>query len=153
VTELLARRSLPSDLLTLEVPESAFRTGTPAVLETLATLGDRGIRISVDDCAADPAAMEHLRATRIHELKIAPEAVGRIRGDDSDESAVRAVLDLAADLRVPVVAESVEDEQTWRRLRALGCEAGQGHWLGTPLPGADLTDWLIRRPIPTSTRS
>ena len=59
--------------------------------------------------------------------------VGRISVDGSDESAVRAVLDLAAELGAHVVAESVEDELTWRRLRMLGCEAGQGPWLGTPL--------------------
>ena len=92
VTELLAQRSLSSDLLTLEVPEKVFRIGNAMVLETLVTLGDRGVRISVDD-PADSAAIEYLRAARVHEMKIAPEVVGRISVDGWDESAVRAVLD------------------------------------------------------------
>jgi EAL domain-containing protein (putative c-di-GMP-specific phosphodiesterase class I) len=50
---------------------------------------------------------------------------------------------------VRVVAEGVEDEQTWRELSAMGCDRGQGCWLSRPMPAQELTPWLAERlPVP-----
>jgi predicted signal transduction protein with EAL and GGDEF domain len=42
-----------------------------------------------------------------------------------------------------VVAEGIEDAQTWKRLAAMGCDIAQGYYLGRPMPAAQLDHWLV----------
>jgi len=57
---------------------------------------------------------------------------------------VRSTIELSRSLGLGVVAEGVETEQTWQRLRELGCDAAQGNWLAAPAPADSLPD-LVRR--------
>jgi PAS domain S-box-containing protein len=61
--------------------------------------------------------------------------------DDGARAIVRAVIDLANDLDLRVVAEGVEDRVTWEALAALGCDVAQGYHFSPPLPAAGLTEW------------
>jgi hypothetical protein len=55
---------------------------------------------------------------------------------------VLVAFDLAHDLGLKVVAEGVENADTWDRLVALGCDAGQGYYMSRPLPAPEITRWL-----------
>ena len=71
--------------------------------------------------------------------------------DSGDAVIVQSTIDLAHNLGLTVIAEGVESDETWRRLRALGCDVAQGWLIGRPLPAADFANWLnrggfIRRP-------
>ena len=59
---------------------------------------------------------------------------------------VRSTIDLARNLGLQVVAEGVETEEAWHQLNELGCTLAQGYYLSRPVPAAELTDWLRRRP-------
>ena len=54
---------------------------------------------------------------------------------------VRSTVELAHNLGLNVIAEGVESDETWRRLRALGCDVAQGWLIGRPLPAADFANW------------
>ena len=58
---------------------------------------------------------------------------------------MRAVVDLAHNLGLRVVAEGAEDMAMWERLRQAGCDEAQGFVLAQPLPAEKATDWLMRR--------
>jgi EAL domain-containing protein (putative c-di-GMP-specific phosphodiesterase class I) len=62
--------------------------------------------------------------------------------DQDDAVIVRSTVDLARNLGLRVVAEGVEDNATWDRLRMLGCDAVQGYYLARPMPAPQLTPWL-----------
>jgi EAL domain-containing protein (putative c-di-GMP-specific phosphodiesterase class I) len=68
-----------------------------------------------------------------------------MRDKASDRLIVRSVVDLGHNLGLQVVAEGVEDDETWRDLEALGCDQVQGYVLSRPIPATDLTAWLARR--------
>jgi diguanylate cyclase len=59
---------------------------------------------------------------------------------------VRSTIDLARNLGLQVVAEGVETEEAWHELSELGCTLAQGYYLSRPVPAAELTEWLKRRP-------
>jgi len=63
-----------------------------------------------------------------------------------DAVIVRSTIDLARNLGLQVVAEGVETEQAWDELSELGCTLAQGYYLSRPVPAADLTEWMLRRP-------
>ncbi len=65
-------------------------------------------------------------------------------GSSNDAAIVRSTIELSRSLGLGVVAEGVETEQTWQRLRELGCDAAQGNWLAGPAPADSVPD-LVRR--------
>jgi EAL domain-containing protein (putative c-di-GMP-specific phosphodiesterase class I) len=73
--------------------------------------------------------------------------------DESEDDAVivRSTIDLGRNLGLDVVAEGVESEGTWERLRALGCTAVQGYYLSRPVPAPELRTWLDERRLATAT--
>jgi diguanylate cyclase len=58
---------------------------------------------------------------------------------------VRSTIDLGRNLGLDVVAEGVESEQVWDRLKALGCTAAQGYYLSRAIPAPELQTWLLQR--------
>jgi EAL domain-containing protein (putative c-di-GMP-specific phosphodiesterase class I) len=65
--------------------------------------------------------------------------------DDDDAVIVRSTIDLGRNLGLEVVAEGVEDEETWRALGSLGCHVAQGYYLSRPVPAEELTTRLHGR--------
>src|SRR5207302_1045230 len=68
--------------------------------------------------------------------------VDAMASDPSSRAIVRAVIDVADALKLHVVAEGVEDRDTWDVLAGLGCDVAQGYYLSRPLAAADLEAWL-----------
>jgi EAL domain-containing protein (putative c-di-GMP-specific phosphodiesterase class I) len=62
--------------------------------------------------------------------------------DENDAAIVRSTIGLAHDLGLSVVAEGVEDQETWDMLAGLGCDVAQGYFVSRPLPAVALGDWL-----------
>jgi EAL domain-containing protein (putative c-di-GMP-specific phosphodiesterase class I) len=71
--------------------------------------------------------------------------------DGGDAAIVGSIVNLACSLGLRVVAEGVEDEETWRMLAANGCHVAQGWFIARPMPGDELLSWLARyRPLPAA---
>jgi EAL domain-containing protein (putative c-di-GMP-specific phosphodiesterase class I) len=70
-------------------------------------------------------------------------APGQAEGAQADAFAiVGAIVDLGHRLGRQVVAEGVEDEDTWRRLQQLGCDSAQGYWMSPAMPAEEFAVWL-----------
>jgi len=92
----------------------------------LARLGELGIGLSRDDFGPGCSSLTHLRSLPVGEIKIDRSFTVRIARDPVAAAIVHATLDLAQRLGIDVVAEGVEDEETWRALRRAGCPADPG---------------------------
>jgi diguanylate cyclase len=64
---------------------------------------------------------------------------------EGEETIVRSIVELAHALGLAVIAEGVEDESTWTKLAAIGCDFIQGYVLVRPLPPDEFSDWLAAR--------
>jgi diguanylate cyclase (GGDEF)-like protein len=148
VAGLLREERVPGQMLTLEVSEET-RTGI-ASTRFFAQLAEFGARISLDDFGTGFASLESLGGWPINELKLDESIVRPMVSNANFATIVRTTVTLAHKLGVKVVAEGVESEAVRSELRAIGCDIGQGFYLGRPMPAAAFTSWLCDqgRPIP-----
>ncbi len=101
--------------------------------------------MSLDDFGTGYSSLVHLRRLPVSELKIDRSFVARLAVDHEDAEIVRCTIDLAHSLGLVVVAEGVEDDTTWERLRDLRCDAVQGWLVAAAMPPQETTAWLRAR--------
>ncbi|WP_088289592.1 bifunctional diguanylate cyclase/phosphodiesterase [Kineosporia sp. A_224] len=138
VVEALEDSGVDPARLTLEVTEQTAiddMTRTGARLQSLRALG---VHVSLDDFGTGFSSLGYLAQLPVDELKIDRRFVAGLGVRAEDDALVRAVLRLAADLGLAVVAEGVETAEQARALAALGCRRAQGFHLQRPVPAASL---------------
>jgi len=145
VRQALADAGLPAGRLTLEITESAFPENTRMLTQTLDQLGELGVRLSVDDFGTGWSSLSKLKELPVQELKIDRSFVFALADDATDHSIVRSIIDLARSLGLTVVAEGVETEPVRELLETLGCPLAQGYLFSRPVPGQELTGWILRQ--------
>ena len=148
VAGLLREERVPGQMLALEVSEET-ETGT-ASTRFFAELAELGVRISLDDFGAGFASLESLGGWPIDELKLDESIVRPMVGNANFAAIVRTTVGLAHQFGATVVAEGVESEAVCSELRAIGCDVGQGFFLGEPMSSPAFTSWLRDqdRPMP-----
>jgi EAL domain-containing protein (putative c-di-GMP-specific phosphodiesterase class I) len=130
--------------LQLEVTETSIIGDDTRTTDTLAALAALGVKLAIDDFGAGATSLGWLRDLPVAEVKLDKAYIRAMGASFVDTAIIRAVIDLAHRLRLTVVAEGVEDAQTWRELAHMGCDVIQGYHLCPPLPGDDLGEWLDR---------
>ncbi|MDH6624014.1 diguanylate cyclase (GGDEF)-like protein [Streptomyces sp. LBL] len=145
VAARLARHGVPAGSLQLEITEHVLLEDPQRAADTLAGLAGHGVKMSLDDFGTGYSSLVHLRRLPVSELKIDRSFVARLAVDTEDAAIVRCTVDLAHSLGLLVVAEGVEDDETWERLRDLGCDAVQGWLVAAAMPPEETTAWLRAR--------
>ncbi|MEU9335219.1 bifunctional diguanylate cyclase/phosphodiesterase [Streptomyces sp. NPDC048290] len=145
VAARLARHGVPAGALQLEITEHVLLEDPQRAADTLAGLTGHGVKMSLDDFGTGYSSLVHLRRLPVSELKIDRSFVARLAVDTEDAEIVRCTVDLAHSLGLLVVAEGVEDDETWERLRDLRCDAVQGWLVAAAMPPAETTAWLRAR--------
>ncbi|GGL96282.1 GGDEF-domain containing protein [Streptomyces fumigatiscleroticus] len=145
VAARLARHGVPAGALQLEITEHVLLEDPQQAADTLAGLTGHGVKMSLDDFGTGYSSLVHLRRLPVSELKIDRSFVARLAVDTEDAEIVRCTVDLAHSLGLLVVAEGVEDDETWERLRDLGCDAVQGWLVAAAMPPEETTAWLRAR--------
>jgi len=145
VAARLARHGVPPGSLQLEITEHVLLEDPQRAADTLNGLTGHGVKMSLDDFGTGYSSLVHLRRLPVSELKIDRSFVARLAVDTEDAEIVRCTVDLAHSLGLLVVAEGVEDDETWERLRDLGCDAVQGWLVAAAMPPEDMTAWLRAR--------
>nr|WP_235506668.1 EAL domain-containing protein [Altererythrobacter sp. Root672] len=131
--ERLHHHQVPPALVEIEVTEHAFlNRGSAFVARALHVLHRAGVRIALDDFGTGHSSLSHLRDFPVDVVKIDRSFVCKMTGDYEVRAIVSAVVDLAQQLRIDVVAEGVENELQRALLVAMGCPYGQGHLFGGP---------------------
>jgi len=142
IDALLVEFGLMPSVLTLEVTESTIMADPSRTMTVLRLLADLGVALSIDDFGTGYSSLSYLKRVDAHELKIDKSFVMGMSHNSNDAVIVRSTIELGHNLGLRMVAEGVEDAETWRLLRALGCDVVQGYHLSRPLPPEQITDWL-----------
>ncbi len=145
VAARLARHGVPAGALQLEITEHVLLEDPTRAADTLNALTGHGVKMSLDDFGTGYSSLVHLRRLPVSELKIDRSFVARLAIDTEDAEIVRCTIDLAHSLGLLVVAEGVEDDETWERLRDLRCDAVQGWLVAAAMPPDETTAWLLAR--------
>lgn len=134
VIRILNETGLSPAYLELELTESSIMQSPEVVSGILNQLKRRGVKISIDDFGTGFSSMASLKRLPIDALKVDQSFVRDATTDPDDASLVMAIITLAHNLRLKVVAEGVETEEQLRFLHLLRCDEIQGYLFSRPLP-------------------
>ena len=141
ITDLARSSRFPLERLTLEITESAVMVNPEQGKSVLTRLHDAGIRFSMDDFGIGHSSLSYLKDLPITQLKIDKSFVMGF-SEPRNAAIVRAALEMGHSLGMQVTAEGIEDETTFKALRDIGCDTGQGYFFSKPLPPDKLMTWL-----------
>jgi diguanylate cyclase (GGDEF)-like protein/PAS domain S-box-containing protein len=133
--------------LALEVTESLLMENTGAVLERLHAIRSLGVTIAIDDFGTGFSSLAYLQQFPMSHIKIDRSFVTPLDDPARDSGVVRAIVEIGRSLGMATIAEGIETEAQLERLRALGCDLGQGFLLGRPLH-SDVIAGLVADPAP-----
>ena len=145
VARLMSQRSIQPGTLTLEITEDAIMTDPDRALTAIRHLRQSGVRLAIDDFGTGQSSLAYLKTLPVNELKIDKSFVMHMEDGNSDAVIVRAMIDLAHDLGLIVVAEGIESEPLLQALRGFGCDFGQGYHVGRPMRADAFDRWMRRR--------
>jgi diguanylate cyclase (GGDEF)-like protein len=133
IDQILAETGLEGQFLKLEITESAFMDSHETTTENLHQLRLRDIHLSIDDFGTGYSSLSYLHKFPVSGLKIDRSFIQRMDERGEGEALVKAILDLAHNFKMTVVAEGVETLQQVEQLRELGCPYAQGYFFYRPL--------------------
>jgi diguanylate cyclase (GGDEF)-like protein len=134
VTELAAKHGIPLELISLELSERQSFDLSPATLGELTDVANAGVRLVLDDFGVGFASLETLTSLPISGVKLDRRFTGQVIDGEREPAVVKAMISMAADAGLEVIAEGVETQTQCDRLVRLGCRLGQGYLFALPLP-------------------
>ncbi|PTT87963.1 GGDEF domain-containing protein [Pelomonas sp. HMWF004] len=128
---------LPGNALAVEITEGLLLARDDAVAMRLQALRQAGITISLDDFGTGYSSLSYLQHHDIDTVKIDRSFVANLARGGKAPALCRAIVTLAHELGMDVIAEGVETEAQCAMLRDMGCDWGQGWWFGKGVPAAE----------------
>lgn len=128
--------------LCLEITETAMMADPERALIILKALNDMGVTLSIDDFGTGYSSLAYIKQLPVNELKIDKSFVMGMNVNDNDVVIVHSTIDLAHNIGLKVVAEGVEDEATYNKLKELKCDVAQGYYISEPLLPAGIDVWV-----------
>jgi len=120
--------------MVFEITESLFLSDYDHVFDSLTRIRALGIDLSIDDFGTGYSSLSRLKKLPVNELKIDQSFIKDMSDNIDDEIIVRAIIDLAHNLGLSVVAEGVETREIMNKLNKLGCDIAQGYLISKPIP-------------------
>ncbi|MGC1328752.1 putative bifunctional diguanylate cyclase/phosphodiesterase [Pseudomonas sp.] len=143
LSRLIAERGIDARWLEFELTETAVMRRNDLVKHTMDALGRLGVRFSLDDFGTGFSSFVHLNSLPIALLKVDKSFVGGMETREENRKLVHAMINLAHNLSLEVVAEGVETPEQLGMLRGFGCDQVQGYLISKPLPLAELQEYLM----------
>ena len=138
VRHALDASGLEPDRLCLEITESAVVSDADVVAESVRELRELGVRLGIDDFGTGQASLMALRRFPADLLKIDRSFVAGLEQGSEDSAIVAAVISLATQLGLKVIAEGVETGLQLAELRRMACQGAQGYLFGRPMTVEDV---------------
>lgn len=146
VSEALQGAGIAPSYLELEITENGIMTDPTRATEVLTRLKNIGVYLSIDNFGKGYSSLSVFKKLPIDLIKIDKSFVVDMAFDADNAKIVRSAIDLAHNLGFKVLADGVENQETWERLAGLGCDLGQGYYMGRPMPPADIANWMRESP-------
>lgn len=132
LAERCRKAALPTEMLRLELTETATMQNAVRMLDVLTRVRLKGFELSLDDFGTGYSSLKLLQRLPVTEIKIDRSFVADMVTDGDSAVIVKTIVDMAHNLDLSVVAEGIEDEATLRMLEGFGCDLGQGYLFSRP---------------------
>lgn len=141
----LADERLDPKRVTVEITETAPVQDIAAIAAAVERYRCAGLRVAIDDFGCGSATFELLHRVGADVMKIDRRFVRPLIADERSRRVIAAMVRLAHELGMKVVAEGVESLLHWNWLTEIGCDAVQGHAIAPPMPADALSSWRAPR--------
>ena len=131
---LLSESSLPPEYLILEITESVALINIDETMKVLDQLGSLGVGMALDDFGTGFSSLSYLAKLSPRIIKIDQSFVRPLDESDRNDTLLETIISLGQRLDITMLAEGIETEPQFRRLRRLGCELGQGYLFSPAVP-------------------
>jgi diguanylate cyclase (GGDEF)-like protein/PAS domain S-box-containing protein len=145
VERAIGESRIPATSLKIEITESTMMERSETVTALLAELRGLGVDIHIDDFGTGYSSLSYLRMLPVNAVKIDRSFISGMQEKQERGEMVRAIVSLAHNLRLAVIAEGIESAEELGALRALGCEFGQGYLFARPLSVSAASALVVRR--------
>lgn len=133
----LERHALAPEMLEIEITENCLARDKKKFLQTLAEMKELGLHVAIDDFGSGYSNMDCLKSMHFSSLKIDRSFITTVEHETNHRAIYRALISMAHNLSLVVVAEGVETQQQADFLCSIGCDLIQGFHFGIPLKAAD----------------
>jgi len=144
LAHVLQETGVAPEHVELEITESAIMRYEDLSIRTLAELKQIGVQLALDDFGTGYSSLSYLKRFPIDSLKIDRDFVRDVNSDPDDAAITRAIVAMAQNLGLYVVAEGVETAEQEAFLREIGCDGMQGFRIGPPVSPEEATVFLSR---------
>jgi diguanylate cyclase (GGDEF)-like protein len=142
VESALTNAGLPAEALELEVTETTLMQDAEDTMRSLRSLQDQGVSVAVDDFGTGYSSLSYLKQLAAKTLKIDRSFVDGCAEASEDAQIVGAIVGLAHNLGMQVVAEGIETSEQVSALQRMRCDAAQGFLIAKPLETAAMESFL-----------
>ncbi len=145
---LLGESALPPEYLILEITESVALIDIDETMKVLDQLGILGVGVALDDFGTGFSSLSYLAKLSPRIIKIDQSFVRPLDNSDRNDTLLETIISLGQRLDMTMLAEGIETEAQFRRLRRLGCELGQGYLFSPAVP-SDQVEAMVTRGFST----
>jgi EAL domain-containing protein (putative c-di-GMP-specific phosphodiesterase class I) len=140
----LTRYQIEPGMIEIEITENSLARDKEKFLATLGQIKDMGVKISIDDFGSGYSNMECLKSMVFSSLKIDKSFIDNVGRQKSDRAIYRAMISMAHNLNLTVVAEGVETQQQLMFLKSINCDLIQGYYYSKPLPAPQFAEYCVQ---------
>ena len=145
IKEIVDKHELPTNLIKIEITETAYADNPTQVQQAVKCLHDYGFLVLMDDFGSGYSSLNILKNLPIDILKIDMQFMDNLNNNEKASIILEAVIRMAKWMKLPVVAEGVETRKEWNYLKSMECEMVQGYYFYKPIPQADFCEVLDQK--------
>lgn len=131
--ELLTEYQLEGNALELEITEGMMMKEMHEAVRVVNEIKTLGITIAIDDFGTGYSSLSYLKRFKANKLKIDRSFVMDTPEDLDDCALIKAMVQMAQNLNMHVIAEGLENQAQWDFIASVGCDYAQGYWISKPL--------------------
>lgn len=133
ITSCFSDSGLEANSIMIEIKESTSLYETPIIHESLHALKNHGFQFGLDDFGVSLTILSHLSVMPIDVLKIDSNLISMLASSYTESMIVKCIIELAHYNQIKIVAEGVENQETFSILKEMGCEYAQGYFINQPI--------------------
>ncbi len=142
IEEIIRKTNISPSSLELEITESSVMENPDEAINKINQLYDKGITFSIDDFGTGYSSLSYLKKFKVNHLKVDRSFIKDIITDQSNTQITKAIIDMAHNLKMKVIAEGVETVEQKEFLTSIKCDIMQGYLFSRPVPAADFLKLL-----------
>ncbi len=147
IRNIVQKYDIPTDLIKIEITESAYADDPTLVQEAVRKLHEYGFVVLMDDFGSGYSSLNTLKDLPIDVLKIDMKFMDSFDKNQKAAVILEAVIRMAKWMKLRTVAEGVETKKEWEYLRSMECDVVQGYYFYRPMPEADFEKLLNQTDI------